>query len=1234
MREWLKKRPRRRKFICYWLPSLFVAWMLFGFFGVPLIVRKWIVPKIGERLDGSITLKDCTFNPFTWRMVLDGLDINDKAGQRTLGAARIDANAELWRTLFQTGWHMTELKVDDPYIRAELMADGVPNYWKLLKPTPPRDPSLPPEEPLKKIPRIVIDICTVANGRLQLTDQTTTPPVKLDWAGMDFSVDQIDTRPEHNNPHTLTMSTDTGEKLSWTGTFFVNPLSSAGTLKVEKLDITRFQPYVDRFADAKVVSGNVTVELAYHFSPVLAQREANVAVTSFTLESLRVDQGGLHAVDLPLVRVSDLVGDADARTLTVGSVQVEGGSIAVERDKQGVLSLARLLKPLPASAAPGSAATVPPRVDPATIKYPLVQLITATQNLIEDAQRPWTVELKSLTTKSVKAVWTDGAARSPVELAATNVALGIGPVRSAERYRTPLTLAVDLLTGHATVSGTLEPLGTEAAAAPRAQLQIESTSLALAALAPYLPQQPASQLPAADLRSGSLSAKGTLTADLGTPLHAHWQGDTTIASLGFDGNGSSPNRVLGAATITTSGETDVLFTVATGAAALTHTGKLGLAGVEAKPTLVGPSQVRWADLTIDGASSIGTDAGLTVKHTGPINLREFVATGPIAKEGESAGQPSTLRLSDATVEGSMELLVPTSGPLAATHEGSVRTGSIAVQGPLAGPIDATLASVQLTGKAGLRGESLTADGQATVTSARLEAAELAGPVSATLDQLSIAGKIASSGAAKPGEPLPPTAGTLDIVFGKLRAEAPKAARSSLSWDAFRLDALALDTAAKTIVTKSATLTNPSTALSASLIPRADGAPLPEGTLTAADLRFIKPLLNRLANYSVAAETVRVDGGTMHVKDPTATPPIDVMIEAVEAQATGFSTDMSRPLAVHFACRVAGSGKVGADAQVDLSGTDAKATGTITLTAVPVVPFSAGPGHFLGYQATDGRISTTIPVTLANDTMKGNLKLLLDRFTLGEATNSPAAPSVPVKFGLALLKDKNDQIDIEIPFEGKITDPGFSVGGLIWKVIINLLVKAATAPFTLIGSLFGGGDTDLSAIIFEPGSAELSPKALSTLDKLTKALTERPGLNIAVAGTVIEESDTAALKNQMLRQAFAKRAGLENPALLTPDELKKQTILAHRGLPQDQQAPPPPGAEEASVEEMTAALLARAAVTPEDLENLRTARAQAVVDFFVKEKQIPASRAKIGEPKAPADKAAEPAKEPRAVFELF
>ncbi len=101
-------------------------------------------------------------------------------------------------------------------------------------------------------------------------------------------------------------------------------------------------------------------------------------------------------------------------------------------------------------------------------------------------------------------------------------------------------------------------------------------------------------------------------------------------------------------------------------------------------------------------------------------------------------------------------------------------------------------------------------------------------------------------------------------------------------------------------------------------------------------------------------------------------------------------------------------------------------------------------------------------------------MTLDQFTFGDRVNSPDATKLPVRLAVALLKDRNGVINLDLPVTGSLDDPKFSIGKIILKILVNLLEKAATSPFALLGAVFGHGE-ELSNLEFDYGSSTISPR---------------------------------------------------------------------------------------------------------------------------------------------------------------
>ena len=102
---------------------------------------------------------------------------------------------------------------------------------------------------------------------------------------------------------------------------------------------------------------------------------------------------------------------------------------------------------------------------------------------------------------------------------------------------------------------------------------------------------------------------------------------------------------------------------------------------------------------------------------------------------------------------------------------------------------------------------------------------------------------------------------------------------------------------------------------------------------------------------------------------------------------------------------------------------------------------------------------------------------------------------------------------------------FSIGSLILGVFKNLIVKAITAPFSLIAAAFGGSGSgaqqELGYIEFAPGYATLTPDSQQKLDTIAKALADRTGLKLNISGRVDPAFDKEGYREASLEHSIQR-----------------------------------------------------------------------------------------------------------------
>jgi len=187
----------------------------------------------------------------------------------------------------------------------------------------------------------------------------------------------------------------------------------------------------------------------------------------------------------------------------------------------------------------------------------------------------------------------------------------------------------------------------------------------------------------------------------------------------------------------------------------------------------------------------------------------------------------------------------------------------------------------------------------------------------------------------------------------------------------------------------------------------------------------------------------------------------------------------------------------------------------------LTPYSA---TFAGRKIESGKLSLELEYKVKQRQLLGDNKVIMDQLTLGERVDSPGAMSLPLDLALAILRDADGKVDLGLPVSGSLDDPQFSYGQLVWKALVNVLGKIATAPFRALGALLGIEADKLDKIVFDAGSVELLPPEREKLLNLSRLLAQRAGLVLAVHGDYSPQLDGEAIKSLRLRRAVALQSG--------------------------------------------------------------------------------------------------------------
>ncbi len=419
----------------------------------------------------------------------------------------------------------------------------------------------------------------------------------------------------------------------------------------------------------------------------------------------------------------------------------------------------------------------------------------------------------------------------------------------------------------------------------------------------------------------------------------------------------------------------------------------------------------------------------------------------------------------------------------------------------------------------------------------------------------------------------------------------------------------------------------------------DGEPAGTERAQSQSMPPVNPVARSGTSLAVASASsepkpmIRIGGiefvrGNVNYTDLFVRPNYSAILTQLDGTISAIASDVEKPAEVSV------RGRVDNDAPVLLTGTinplapkffldiAASANG---VELPRLTPYSV---KYAGYPITKGKLSLDVRYHLENGELKAENHVFLDQLTFGDRVENTTATKLPVLLAVALLKNQDGEIDINLPISGSLSDPQFSIGGIIVRVIVNLLTKVITAPFSLLASAFGGGP-ELSYLEFPPGIAQPKADQAKKLETIAKAMNARPALRLEILGRVDPVIDTeplrqAKLDNQLRNakvRAIVRKGETVDAATVTVTPEERPALIA--AVYDDTKIPGKPRnligmAKKIPIADMEKLLLTTITVDEQDLRSLALERSAFVRRRLEDPGKVARERTFIIAPKMDAD----------------
>lgn len=375
-------------------------------------------------------------------------------------------------------------------------------------------------------------------------------------------------------------------------------------------------------------------------------------------------------------------------------------------------------------------------------------------------------------------------------------------------------------------------------------------------------------------------------------------------------------------------------------------------------------------------------------------------------------------------------------------------------------------------------------------------------------------------------------------------------------------------------------------------------------------------------FDIVISGVRLDGGILAFTDRSLPLPFATRVQQLKGGISRLSPGLEEPARVDLEGEVADYGQAQINGELNPWNPLSRARIDFVFENLVISAFTPYAIQFAGRRIAAGRADLDLTYVLIDGRLDARNHIVLRDLKLGERFEHPDATDLPLNLAIALLKDSDGVIKVDIPLQGDVNDPEFSFGPAIRQALTAILQGIITSPFNLLASLVDGAPDELAKVAFAPGSSEVAPPQQKSLDQLRAALDKRPELAVKLPAPYAPDADRPALQRQRARAAMVERldqAGIDvaNPSLKAAETSETLEAMFADRYPQrplaDVRERFTTTAEDAAPkfdaaayrEHLTTEVTAAQTVTEKDLEALAQARADAVRNFILGKGDAPA-----------------------------
>lgn len=334
--------------------GLYAFYVIFGFFGVPRIIKGALQGIVAETLDRPITLERARFNPFLLATTLEGLRIEDDQGEALLELGSMRSNNQFFPILLGR-LSVARFELSDTTLRVARFEDGATNIDRLLAlATGKEDETEEGKDAL--LFHLYVGEVDIANVSIEVVDEARSHPLRETLGPISFVASDIRTDPGKEGTYAFDSHFGETGRFSWEGTIGLNPIGSKGSFGIENLDMSRGKPFWHDFLDADI-TGSYSMSGDYRANAsdagmVAELTDGSVSIVAFDLK----DAASATQFQWEGIAVDSIDAQYPEMKIRIGAVALDAPKGTLVRNERGEIEL-----PLRASAPGPESSTANPQ---------------------------------------------------------------------------------------------------------------------------------------------------------------------------------------------------------------------------------------------------------------------------------------------------------------------------------------------------------------------------------------------------------------------------------------------------------------------------------------------------------------------------------------------------------------------------------------------------------------------------------------------------------------------------------------------------------------------------------------------------------------------------------------------------------------------------------------------------------------------------------------------------------